>query len=219
MKAESDWKADLIKIAAIATAAPRWVGALLAAEGFSLPADWLTWWVPLSAVLSAGMAIVEGLAFAYVFEAWRNQSDKDGDKLFAFAIASALVFVGVLAPYIAASVKHVALSDILTNGYALAAWSVAVGFSTIAIVASVGYAQKRKMVRLPAKASEPASESKSLIIASAPEVFRETCPQCDYVAEGVSQKQAQNKLNAHMRIHTNGKVIAGANHEQAISSN
>lgn len=146
---KTDWLANVIKVAAILTAAPRWVGALLGAEGFALPADWLAWWVPVSAGLSAGMALVEGLAFAYVFEAWRNQQDKDGDNLLWFALISATIFVGVLAPYIAASVTHTTLDKILTNGFALAAWSVAVGASTIAIVASVGYAQKQRVAKRP----------------------------------------------------------------------
>ena len=147
---------DFIKVGAVLTAAPRWIGALLAAEGFALPVEWLGWWIPLSAILSACMAIVEGLAFAYVFEAWRNQQDKDSDTLFWFAMFSAVVFVGVLAPYIAAQVLGVTLAQVLTSGVALGAWSVAVGLSTIAIVASVGYAQKRKGSKPVAKKETPA---------------------------------------------------------------
>jgi hypothetical protein len=149
---KTDWIALFIKVGAIATAAPRWVGALMAAEGFAVPAGWLPWWVPVSALLSAAMALVEGLAFSYVFEAWRNQTAKD-NKLFWFAASSALVFVGVLSPYIAASVRHAELSAILSNNWALGCWSVAVGLSTIMIVASVGYAQKRKAQRAPAEVS------------------------------------------------------------------
>jgi hypothetical protein len=138
--------ADVIKVFAVVTAMPRWVGALLAAEGFPIPAAWMSWWIPLSAAMSATMAIVEGLAFAFVFSAWRKEQNKSNSLLW-LALASAALFVGVLAPYIAASVVHKPLATILENGIALALWSIAVGASTISIVASVGYAQKQTVAR------------------------------------------------------------------------
>ena len=72
--------ATLIKIGAVVTATPRWVAALLLAEGFVLPEAWLSWWIPISAILSAGMAITEALAFAFIFEAWRNQQDRKAQR-------------------------------------------------------------------------------------------------------------------------------------------
>lgn len=141
---KNDWQATVIKVGAVVTAAPRWVGALLAAEGFPIPADWMWWWIPLSAIMSAAMAVVEGMAFAYVFSAWRNQKDKSSNILFGMAVGTATVFVLVLAPYIAASVKKVGLYEMLYGDVLLYIWSICVGLSTIAIVASVGYAQKQK---------------------------------------------------------------------------
>jgi hypothetical protein len=52
----------------------------------------------------------------------------------------------VLAPYIAANVSKVSMSKLLVGGWLLA-WSVAVALSTILIIASVGYAQKRPLTR------------------------------------------------------------------------
>lgn len=147
-----DLTADVIKICAVITAMPRWVGALLAAEGFALPKEWLWWWLPLSAIFSAGMAITEGLAFAYVFNAWRVQKDKSADRLLWLAVLSGAVFVIVLSPFIAAQVRAVTLANMLEERWALWAWSVGVAASTIVIVASVGYAQKRREtshVKLP----------------------------------------------------------------------
>jgi hypothetical protein len=37
--------ATAIKVAAVAVAAPRWIGALLEAEGVPLPTEWRGWWV------------------------------------------------------------------------------------------------------------------------------------------------------------------------------
>lgn len=132
-----------IKIAAVITSSPRWVIALLAAEGFNLPPEWHGWWVIASAFLNLGMAIVEGFAFAYILTAWRNQKDKGSDRLFWMALFSASVFVGVMFPSISAGVRGVSLSELLTNDWTLHAWSVAVAMSTITIVAGVGYAEKQ----------------------------------------------------------------------------
>lgn len=193
---KTDYLAWIIKVAAIVTAAPRWIGALLAAEGFALPVEWLVWWVPLSAILSACMAVVEGLAFAYVFEAWRNQTDRDAKDLLWFALLSACVFVVVLAPYIAASVTHRTLASILTWEPALYAWAVCVGLSTIAIVASVGYAQKRKAPKASAQA--PRSETQEQITPA------HVCAVCGVGYEKQTSLAAHMKV--HMRVHANGKA-------------
>lgn len=136
-----DRQAWIIKLAAVVTATPRWVAALLAAEGLAVPAAW-TWWLGMSALFSAGMALVEGLAFAYVFSAWRNQTDRRANNLLWLTLISAAIFIAVLSPYIAASVAGVRLAEILSTRLALLGWSAAVAASTIAIVVSVGYAQR-----------------------------------------------------------------------------
>ena len=141
--------ADLIKVAAVVTATPRWVGALLASEGMVIPEAWRGWWIWLSLALNAGMAIVEGFAFSYVFNAWRNQTDRASRRLLWLALLSAGVFVVVLAPYIAAEVRSVPLEQVTGTGWLLWLWSGSVAASTITIVASVGYAQKAPRERKP----------------------------------------------------------------------
>lgn len=152
---EKDWKADTIVIAAIAVAITRWVAALLPSEGMTIPDTW-SWWLPLSAILSATMAIVEGLAFSYVFAAWRNKSTKDhrADNLLWMALGSAAAFVVVLAPSIAANVRGVLLSEMLVSSVSLYLWSTAVALSTILIVVSVGFAQKENNQKPPDTESE-----------------------------------------------------------------
>jgi len=153
-------QADVIKVAAVITATPRWVGALLAAEGFMMPETWSTWWVPVSAIFSAGMALVEGFAFAFVFNAWRLDRSKTSNRLLWLAMLSALVFILVLAPFIAAQVRAETLEAVLGIGWALWLWSASVAASTIVIVASVGYAQKQKPVtQAPATAARVAPQA------------------------------------------------------------
>lgn len=137
-------QANLIKIAAVVTAIPRWVVALMASEGFVLPEGWKPWWIIFSAASAAGMAIVEGVSFAYVFNAWKKEPNATkAGRMIALAILSALIFVVLLTPSIAASVQGVTVGAVLTNFWVLLFWSATVAGSTISIVASVGYAQKQ----------------------------------------------------------------------------
>lgn len=150
---ENDVQAWTIKVAAVITAMPRWVTALLRAEGFEVPPEWIGWWLPLSAIMSAGMAIIEGWAFAYVFSAWRNQKGKAAGRLLWLASLSAVLFIAVVTPSISASVTKSAMSDILDAPWKFHGWAATVVAATISIVASVGYAQKE----LPARAGKATS--------------------------------------------------------------
>lgn len=140
-------QAHIIKVSAVLTAIPRWVVALMAAEGFALPESWMPAWIVFSASSAVGMAIVEGVAFSYVFAAWRNQKDSRANRLLILAIVSAVLFIILLTPSIAASVSHKAINEILTNNFLLVGWSAIVAASTISIVASVGYAEKIQLTK------------------------------------------------------------------------
>lgn len=130
----------LITVAAVITASPRWIGSLLASEGFTIPQGWTGWWVPISALAAFCMAAVESWAFAFIFDAWRREKDW---RLLTLAIAAAGVFVVVLSPFVVAQAKDSAvLSSVLSNDIMLWFWGTAVASSTIVIVAGVGYAQK-----------------------------------------------------------------------------
>jgi hypothetical protein len=129
-----------ITVAAVITSSPRWVGSLLASEGFVIPNGWLDTWIVVSAIAAFCMAIVESWAFAFIFDAWRREKDK---RLLALAIGAALVFVVVLSPFVVAQAKSSeVLASVLVNDMALWLWGVAVASSTIVIVAGVGYSQK-----------------------------------------------------------------------------
>lgn len=136
---------DLIKIAAVVTAIPRWVVALMAAEGLGIPVEWRPAWVFFSAVSAVGMAIVEGMAFSYVFSgikrAWQLKNSAHVYTLSALAVISAMLFVMVLAPALSATVRGVNVGVWIKNDVALTAWQLVVAGATISIVASVGYAE------------------------------------------------------------------------------
>ena len=135
-------RADIIKFAAVATAIPRWVVALMASEGLVLPIEWRQLWVVFSALAATGMAIVEGIAFAYVFNAWkRERNPTTAGRMLMLAVVSAVLFVVLLTPSIVASVEGVVLGQVLSD-WMMWLWGAVVAASTIAIVASVGYAEK-----------------------------------------------------------------------------
>lgn len=145
---DDNW-ATAIKIAAVLVAMPRWIGALLEADGvpLMLTPDTAPWWGLFSALASAGMALVEGVAFWYTLRAWRKYG---GGWLFTLIVASMATFAMVLTPYIMANVSGSKLASILQGGW-IVAWSSCVSLSTILIVASVGYAQPKeaKQAALP----------------------------------------------------------------------
>lgn len=196
-----DYEADAIKLAAVITAAPRWVGALLEAEGVPVPVDWLPFWRVGTALLSLGMAFAEAFAINYVFNAWRNQRDKKANKLLLLAVVSLVCFTLVLAPYIAANVRGQKLASVLGADVLWWAWSAAVAASTFVVVASVGYAQKQEPATAqakPAKADEPAESAEPLGIPC-------HVPGCG------KRFATQPALNAHQKAHAHGN---GVHHEQ-----
>jgi len=197
MNDKRDFTAIIITVCAVITSMPRWIGALLASEGFAVPEDWRPWWIVASAIFNAAMAITEGVAFAYVFNAWRNQKDKNADRLLWLAIVSGATFIIVLAPFIAAQVRGVTLTAMLSADWALWAWSASVAASTIIIVASVGYAQKRSAPQ--SESHKPALPTQGATVEAKPVVLepaRIAYP-CDGCARTFETKQA---LSAHKRF-------------------
>lgn len=214
MNERRDWTALIITVCAVVTAMPRWIGALLASEGFAVPEEWRPWWIVASTVFNAAMAVTEGVAFAYVFNAWRNQKDKSSDKLLWLALASGVVFVIVLAPFIAAQTRasETPLAGMLANDYALWLWSAAVAASTIVIVASVGYAQKRTSAPPIRTVPALAIAEKPLAVPIVQIEPTQSVHKCERCEREFATVQA---LSAHQRFCT-GKVSNGNGIEAAI---
>jgi hypothetical protein len=186
---DSHQEADVIKIAAIVTAVPRWAGALMAADGVPVPAAWLDIWQVGAFFMSLAMAAVEGFAISYVFNSWRNQQDKRSSLLLWLAIVMLVDFAVILTPYIVGNVSDGELAGVLGPGWLLWMWSAAVAASTGLVVGSVGYAQRDR----PARAGSAARMSgqaagESQLLANVP---RYACARC---GQGFATQAA---LNAH----------------------
>ena len=137
-----NWKSNLIILGAILTSTPRWIIALLSAEGITIPSGWMQHWIFISALLAGGMAFVEGLAFAYTFQAWRSQRGKASDTLLGLVLAAGLSFVVVLSVSMAANVRGQTLHEFIPNTFLLLVWTSCVALSTILIVIAVGYSER-----------------------------------------------------------------------------
>lgn len=142
--------AAVIEVAVGLTLLPRWIPALMLAEGIPLPVSWRPWWVPLSATFNAGMAITEAAAIAYVFYAWHHSNGKEAKRLLILAGAMVFTFSVVLAPFIASSITQVAIQLILAQASSFVPallWGTAVVLSTGVTVMAVGVAQGSEGIR------------------------------------------------------------------------
>lgn len=206
-----DREADIIKVAALLTAAPRWAGALLEADGVPALAAWAGWWRVAALLLSLGMAAVEGFAIAYVFNAWRRERANGTSLLLWLAILALADFGIILAPYVAANVSGVPLRAVLGSGPLLWLWSIAVAASTGIVVASVGYAQRSSD---PASGtSEPKREHKAKGEPASDEASDGYV--CDFPGCGRSFG-SQQALNAHSGAH---KAPALGGRDKATAAN
>ena len=186
----NDNQADVIKIAAIITAVPRWAGALMAADGVPVPAAWLDTWQVGAFFMSLAMAAVEGFAISYVFNSWRNQQDKKSSLLLWLAIVMLVDFAVILTPYIVANVSDGKLALVLGGGWLLWLWSIGVAASTGLVVGSVGYAQKDR----PSKATSSSKASMGQAQEAASLAF-----QCKLCAATFASQAA---LSGHQKKHT-----------------
>lgn len=166
VKRERDWTSDAIKVGAILTATPRIVVAMLRADGFEVPVAWVPYWIPISAVLSVGLAFLEGVAFAYLMSAYRTQRDKTARNIIWMAVLSAVLLVAVVSPSIAATIPDTSpLGRMLPSVPLRLLWSAAVVLASVTIVGSVGYSQRSR--------NEPASsdvrQTARVVLANTPE--------------------------------------------------
>jgi hypothetical protein len=130
---------DFIKVAAVVVALPRWVLALLAADGYAVPASW-AWVHAVSAVFGSAMCVLEGIAIAYILGALVRAQGKQIVILGTLTLATCATFAGVLTPSIYSRVTGAEIRAVLP-AWGTWIWAACVALSTIATVGAVGYAQ------------------------------------------------------------------------------
>lgn len=144
-----EYEADLIKLLAALTAAPRWMTALIIADGATFIWADTDFWRILSAVLSVLFAGVETYAAASMMRAWRQARPGTSPErnLFWLWLVTLLVLVVVMMPPIYANTTRIAFQNL--PGWVLLIWSICVAASTFLVVGGVGYAEKARAGRGP----------------------------------------------------------------------
>lgn len=132
---------SLLKVAAISIAIPRTMGLSVAMLGVSAKHEY-----PLLVVAELwsglGLAILEGIAIAYVFSKWKHS--KQDKVLTSFIVAFVLTWPLVFAPYLVAEQDGLTMSELAGTGLLGISlrllWSGLVATLPMLIVAGVGYA-------------------------------------------------------------------------------
>lgn len=168
-------EANLIKLLAALTAAPRWVTALVIADGARFAWGEAAWWVIASACLSVLFAGVETYAASFIMRAWRSARPGSTTErvLLALWLVTLLALVVVMAPPIYANTMRVAFATL--PAALIIAWSISVAASTFLIIGGVGYAE-RQIAAPPAISSPLPQVSVSLPELSAPAAGRLPLP-------------------------------------------
>jgi len=194
-------EANVLQVAAIAVAAPRYMGAFAAALGIDVVARW-SHFADVEIASGAAMALVEGLAVAFVFRRWRSMRTGSTQWKISLALQVALIVTLplVATPYLLSSQLGQPVREVMPFAL-LAAWSFIVSAIAPLVLAAVGYTDTQPAQRASTKTaeSEPDTEAKPV---KAKQVLAQANFECDTCKKMYPTQQA---LNAHKRFCLNGK--------------
>lgn len=158
-------ESDIIKLSAAVSAAPRWVTALIIADGAQFIWGDDAWWRITSALASLVFAIVETYAAAYMMRSWRDTGDK---VLGVLWVTTLIALTAVVAPPIYANTMQVDFNSL--PWWIVLTWSVCVASSTFLVIGGVGYADRvsRAPTQEPKVELAPVQERNPSIIRVAP---------------------------------------------------
>ncbi len=195
-------EADIIKILAALTAAPRWMTALVIADGAAFTWGDTAYWRITSALLSVLFAGVETYAAAYIMRAWRQAKPGTQPEKVLFFIWSftLLVLVVVMTPPIYANTIRIEFHTL--PPFILLVWSICVAASTFLVVGGVGYAEKTRTLKATLSDAER-NTSESERRTSDAIATRESLA-CELCGATFANRFA---LSGHMRAHKNGHDV------------
>lgn len=197
-------QATILQVAAIAVAAPRYMGAFAAALGLDVVARW-SHFADVEIASGAAMALVEGLAVAFVFRRWRSMRTGSAQWKISLALQVALIVTLplVATPYLLSSQLGQPVKDVMPFAL-LAAWSFIVAAIAPLVLAAVGYTDTQPAARSSTKPAQ--SESKEQSKPSEQPGEPAQIAQKDFLCEPCGQTfGTQQALNAHKRFCLNGK--------------
>lgn len=130
-------------IGAMLVAATRYVGVFAHSEGWLIAGDVWQWLVALSGL---GMAVLEGVAVWYCWQAWSNaKASRERDILLLLIIAMFITLALMVAPY-TYSASHKQLTVTALGDWLQVVWSVAVSIAPLVVMAASGLAEKLRPV-------------------------------------------------------------------------
>lgn len=165
-------EAELLQAAAVAVAAPRYMGAFAAAIGIDLVEYWPQF--PTAEIASgAFMALLEGWAIAFVFRKWRGMRSKAQWRiLLILQIALMLTLPAVATPYLIATQFAAPVNEIMPL-WLLAGWSFLVAAIAPLVLAAVGYADVEPQIKAKAVKPQKVVEAKPQTAISEGEFVRD----------------------------------------------
>jgi hypothetical protein len=138
MMNESKISRSLI-IGAMLVAATRYVGVFAHSEGWQIAGDVWQWLVALSGL---GMAVLEGVAVWYCWQAWSNAKPSGERNFLLWLIVAMFITLGVMVvPYTYAA-SHKKLTVEALGDWLQVLWSVAVSVAPLVVMAAAGLADK-----------------------------------------------------------------------------
>jgi hypothetical protein len=149
-------KAASLQAAAIMVAAPRYMGAFAAAIGIDVVGEY-DWFAHVEIWSGGAMAILEGLAIAFVFGKWRKMTKvtRQWWTLLALQVALMLALPLSTAPYLMASQLGAPVYSLMPR-FLLWLWSLLVAGIAPLVLAAVGYADTERSTSQHTAKREPA---------------------------------------------------------------
>lgn len=149
---------SVLIIGAMAVAAARYTGLFANSEGWRITGPVWDWIVALSGV---GMAVLEGVATWWMWNAWaETQPSRERNVLAAFMVASGAALLVMVAPYVQASSNGLRVSQVLSTP-AMWVWSTANAIAPLLVMAGVGLAEKLRTV-IAGQQAQPAVDIQAL---------------------------------------------------------
>jgi len=191
VKSKHDYS-TLIIWAALAVTVSRYIGAFVASDVGHITGAWSIALTALMALSGIGMGFLDVLGLAYVFDGWRRNLPKSGDKwssrfkvLTLFVIGLFVAGLAILTPFTVSRVNAAGMSDTLGRGVWW--WSLAVNLAPILLIGGVTFSQSG-FVTMRQDAQSQTHD--------APHMRALPTHTCETCGEGCANQQA---LAAHIR--------------------
>jgi len=193
-KEKRDWTGDILLLAAVGVGAPRWAGAMLAADVGVIDAKLSNALHVLNLISGMAMGVLEAVAIYYMLGALRGTKPKTTKGkvnwrwwgIVVFSLGSLALTPFILAPYIQARMQNFGMTGVLSTAETLNRWSIAVTLAPVFIVGGVAFARG---IKKPTETKKRSTRSAA-----------QAAPRKKYACGGCDERYVkQQSLAAHYR--------------------